>query len=104
MIAGAYCHHERYDGLGYPQRLRGEEIPLLGRIIAVADAYDAMTSSRAYRRALSYDAAIAEINRCSGTQFDPEIARLFIDGLSKRREEFVDFEEDKEVALEVATG
>jgi len=71
-------HHERWDGTGYPEGLSGEDIPLLSRILAVADAYDAMTSDRIYRKALSREEAIAEIKRNSGTQFDPEIADLFV--------------------------
>lgn len=71
-------HHERYDGTGYPDGLAGEHIPVSSRIIAIADTYDAMTSSRAYREALSHDVAIEEIRRCSGSQFDPKLAELFI--------------------------
>ncbi len=63
-------HHERYDGGGYPEGLKGEEIPLSSRIIALADTYDAMTSDRAYRPALSHQEAIDEVKRCAGTQFD----------------------------------
>jgi diguanylate cyclase (GGDEF)-like protein len=66
-------HHERWDGTGYPDGLSGEEIPLGARIIFVADAYDAMTSDRVYRRRLSDELALAELNRCAGSQFDPEI-------------------------------
>lgn len=72
------CHHERWDGLGYPNGLKGEEIPLSARIIALADTYDAMTSTRSYRLALSHTEAINEIQACAGTQFDPELASLFI--------------------------
>ena len=72
------CHHERWDGRGYPNGLKGEEIPLSARIIALADTYDAMTSTRSYRLALSHEEAIAEIKKCSGSQFDPELAELFI--------------------------
>jgi diguanylate cyclase (GGDEF)-like protein/PAS domain S-box-containing protein len=71
------CHHERWDGTGYPQGLKGDEIPLLSRILAVVDAYDAMTEDRVYQKARSHDDAILEIRRCAGTQFDPEIARVF---------------------------
>lgn len=71
-------HHERYDGKGYPDGLKGEEIPISSRIIAIADTYDAMTSDRAYRSALSHEVALEEIQRCAGTQFDPELAMLFI--------------------------
>jgi GAF domain-containing protein len=70
-------HHERFDGSGYPGHLRGEEIPLEARIIAVADAYDAMTSDRPYRQALSHDVALAEIQRASGQQFDPHVVEAF---------------------------
>ncbi len=71
-------HHERYDGNGYPEGLKGEQIPIISRIITLGDTYDAMTSSRSYRQALSHQEAIAEIQRCSGTQFDPNLAELFI--------------------------
>ncbi len=72
-------HHERFDGKGYPSGLKGEKIPMEARVIAVADTFDAMTSTRAYRKALTAERAIEEIQRCRGTQFDPEIARLFVD-------------------------
>jgi HD-GYP domain-containing protein (c-di-GMP phosphodiesterase class II) len=65
----------------------GQNIPLVGRIVAVADAYDAMTSDRAYRRALPHAVAIAEIERCAGTQFDPELAELFLHVIEKFRRE-----------------
>jgi len=71
-------HHERWDGEGYPYGLRGDEIPMEARIIAVADAYDAMTSERPYRAALSHEDAVNEVRRCSGTQFDPEVAEAFL--------------------------
>jgi diguanylate cyclase (GGDEF)-like protein/putative nucleotidyltransferase with HDIG domain len=70
-------HHERWDGMGYPDGLAGEEIPLGARIIFVADAYDAMTSDRAYRGRLMPSEAVAELQRCAGTQFDPEIVDVF---------------------------
>ncbi|MBC3888042.1 diguanylate cyclase [Acetobacterium paludosum] len=72
-------HHERWDGKGYPKGLKGEEISLQGRIVAVADSFDAMTSDRTYRKGLRKDEAIAEIKRCAGNQFDPNIARLFVE-------------------------
>ncbi|MDB4953895.1 MAG: response regulator receiver modulated metal dependent phosphohydrolase, partial [Myxococcales bacterium] len=78
LIDGCWCHHEWFDGGGYPRGLSGQNIPLVGRIVAVADAYDAMTSDRAYRRALSHEVAISEIERCAGTQFDPELADAFV--------------------------
>lgn len=72
-------HHERFDGTGYPDGLKGEEIPLEVRIVSLADAFDAMTTDRAYRPALSVEIAIEEIKACSGTQFDPALVDLFID-------------------------
>lgn len=72
------AHHERYDGKGYPKGLKGEEIPLYARIIAIADTYDAMTSSRSYRSALSHKEAIDEIKKCSGAQFDPQLVDIFV--------------------------
>lgn len=74
----AFCHHERFDGKGYPKGLKGEEIPIQARIIAVADAYDAMTSERSYRKAISHEEAIEELKRCSGTHFDPAIVDVFV--------------------------
>jgi response regulator RpfG family c-di-GMP phosphodiesterase len=78
IIPGCYCHHEAWDGSGYPQGLLGQNIPLVGRIVAVADAYDAMTSDRAYRKALPHEVACGELERCVGTQFDPEVAKVFL--------------------------
>ena len=75
-------HHERYDGRGYPSQLEGENIPLIARIAAIADTFDAMTSKRSYRDALPLDVVIAEIEKCSGTQFDPKIAPIFVSGNS----------------------
>lgn len=75
---GARFHHERYDGRGYPLGLKGEEIPELARIIGIADAYDAMTSNRVYRKRLTNEKVISEIKRCSGTQFDPRLAEVFV--------------------------
>lgn len=71
-------HHERFDGSGYPAGIRGNEIPLGARIIAVADAFDAMTSERVYRRAKSIDGAVEELQKCAGRQFDPEVVRAFL--------------------------
>jgi diguanylate cyclase (GGDEF)-like protein/PAS domain S-box-containing protein len=76
--------HERWDGHGYPDGISGSQIPLGSRIIAVCDAYDAMTSERPYRSALSAEAAIRELKRCGGTQFDPAVVRAFITALSER--------------------
>ena len=80
---GALCHHERFDGKGYPSGLKGKEIPLCARIIGIADTYDAMTSNRIYRAKLSDKKVIEEFERCSGTQFDPELAELFVSMLKE---------------------
>ncbi|MBF0407671.1 MAG: GAF domain-containing protein [Candidatus Riflebacteria bacterium] len=72
-------HHERYDGKGYPDGLKGEKIPLLARIVCVADSYDAMTSKRAYRDNIGNDAATAELLNCAGTQFDPAVVDAFVE-------------------------
>ena len=82
-----HLHHERWDGRGYPLGLKGNDVPLIARIIAVADTYDAMTSDRAYRRALPHEVAVDEIERCSGTQFDPEVSAAFCAGLDDYRHE-----------------
>ncbi|HLK35413.1 MAG TPA: HD domain-containing phosphohydrolase [Polyangiaceae bacterium] len=87
LIPGVHLHHERWDGRGYPLGLKGNDVPLIARIISVADTYDAMTSDRAYRRALPHEVAVGEIERCSGSQFDPEIAHSFTAGLEEFREE-----------------
>jgi response regulator RpfG family c-di-GMP phosphodiesterase len=86
LIPGVHLHHERWDGRGYPLGLKGPDVPLMARIIAIADTYDAMTSDRAYRRALPHEVAVTEIERCSGTQFDPEVANVFNEGLDQYRE------------------
>jgi diguanylate cyclase (GGDEF)-like protein len=77
--------HERWDGAGYPDRLAGEAIPLGARIVAVADAFDAMTSPRPYSRPRSYDAALEELSRCAGTQFDPVVVSAFVAAWTVRR-------------------
>ncbi|GAB4270325.1 MAG: hypothetical protein Kow0029_06970 [Candidatus Rifleibacteriota bacterium] len=74
-------HHERFDGKGYPEGLKGQEIPLLARIICVADSYDAMTSKRAYRDTMGREEAKKELIRCSGTQFDPKVVNSFLEVL-----------------------
>lgn len=78
LIPGVYHHHERWDGRGYPLGLSGESIPLDARILAIADTYDAMTSHRAYRRALPHDVAIREIKAFAGAQFDPALVEVFV--------------------------
>jgi diguanylate cyclase (GGDEF)-like protein len=79
-------HHERYDGRGYPDGLLGEEIPLESRILAVADAYDAMTSDRPHRRAMPHDEALRRIQQASGTQFDPTVVAVFLKCVNRQRQ------------------
>ena len=86
-------HHERYDGNGYPGRLKGEEIPYFARIAAVADTFDAMTSKRSYRNALPLNVVKDEIEKCSGTQFDPEIAKVFLDILNNDYDKVIEIQE-----------
>ena len=87
LIPGVHLHHERWDGKGYPVGLSGEQIPLMARILAVADSYDAMTSNRAYRTALSHRVAVEELKRCAGTQFDPSLVSAFIAAVEAYRAE-----------------
>lgn len=86
-------HHEKYDGRGYPSQLKGEDIPLYARIAAVADTFDAMTSKRPYRDALPVETVIAEVERCKGTQFDPQIADIFLDILRNHYDEIEEIQE-----------
>ncbi len=78
VVDGARYHHERYDGGGYPDGLKGEEIPLYGRIIAIADAFDAMTANRVYRKRLDFSYVLSELKKGSGTQFDPVLLDIFL--------------------------
>ncbi len=81
-LSGIMHHHERMDGLGYPMGLAGDEIPQFARIIAVADAFDSMTSDRSYRKALDPGEAISELRKCAGSQFDPVMVEAFVAGMS----------------------
>ena len=85
-------HHEKYDGNGYPSKLKGEDIPLFARIAAVADTFDAMTSKRTYRDSLPLDVVKQEIERCKGTQFDPKIADIFLDILNNHYNDIVEIQ------------
>jgi HD-GYP domain-containing protein (c-di-GMP phosphodiesterase class II) len=78
ILPGVLYHHERWDGRGYPEGLSGEAIPLVARLIGLADSFDAMSSTRTYRSAMSRSQVLAEITRCIGTQFDPQLARVFV--------------------------
>lgn len=81
-------HHEKWDGSGYPEKLKGDEIPLLSQIVSVCDTYAAMIADRPYRKALTPEVAIAEIKRCSGTQFDPKVVESFVAMMEKAPEEY----------------
>ena len=84
ILSAVANHHERWDGKGYPAGISGEEIPLLGRIMAIADAFSAMTLDRPYRAGMTVDAALAEIEKYRGSQFDPELATVFINTMRKK--------------------
>ena len=99
LSVGARWHHERYDGTGYPDRLSGEDIPEQARIIAVADAYDAMTSKRSYREILPQADVRAELIRCRGTQFDPVFADIMIGIIDKDKDYSVREERNAERGL-----
>ena len=86
-------HHERFDGKGYPSQLSGENIPLIARITTIADAFDAMTSKRTYRNALPIGVVKAEIEKCSGNQFDPNIAKVFLDILNDEYNSILEIQE-----------
>jgi len=79
IVPGVLCHHERVDGRGYPNGLVGEKIPLTGKIVGLADSFDAMTSKRTYRNAMTVEQALAEIERGLGTQFDEKLGRIFLE-------------------------
>jgi len=87
IVPGVHFHHERWDGTGYPLGLEAQSIPLIARIISVADTYDAMTSDRAYRKALPHGVAVAEIKRCNGSQFDPDMVGEFLEVIETHRED-----------------
>ncbi len=93
MIPIVKHHHEKYDGTGYPSKLKGEEIPFLARIAAVADTFDAMTSVRPYRNALPMDVVKSEFKRCAGTQFDPKVATVFLDILENEFDKIKEIQE-----------
>ncbi|NLA57426.1 MAG: HD-GYP domain-containing protein [Firmicutes bacterium] len=85
VAAAILAHHERWDGTGYPRGLKGEEIPVNARIVAVADAYDAMVSFRPYRNSLTHEEAVEELQQRSGTQFDPRIIQAFVTDVAKEK-------------------
>ncbi|HET6251521.1 MAG TPA: HD domain-containing phosphohydrolase [Tepidisphaeraceae bacterium] len=99
IIPGVMHHHERFDGKGYPHGLAGRDIPLMGRIICLADSFDAMTSNRTYRKALPLEVALAEIRRCSGTHFDPELAEAFLETTAEGYRELLNDHQKKSKLL-----
>jgi HD-GYP domain-containing protein (c-di-GMP phosphodiesterase class II) len=78
LLPGVLHHHERFDGKGYPHGLAGRDIPLFGRLICLADSFDAMSSNRTYRSAMPLENVLDEIRRCAGKQFDPDLAAVFV--------------------------
>jgi HD-GYP domain-containing protein (c-di-GMP phosphodiesterase class II) len=78
LLSGVRHHHERWDGCGYPDKVAGEAIPMIARILALADTFDAMTSDRPYRKGMEVAIALGEIEKCAGKQFDPELAKSFV--------------------------
>jgi HD-GYP domain-containing protein (c-di-GMP phosphodiesterase class II) len=84
VIPGVLHHHERFDGSGYPEGLKGVAIPLHARIIAIADAFDALTTDRPYRKAIDRAAALEELERKGGTQFDPRLINVFRESIQGR--------------------
>jgi HD-GYP domain-containing protein (c-di-GMP phosphodiesterase class II) len=95
---GILHHHERLDGTGYPMGLRGTQIPEFARVIAVADAFDSMTSTRSYRGAREVHVAIEELQRCKGTQFDPRMVDALVQALSRESWERTEVEPDPAAA------
>jgi HD-GYP domain-containing protein (c-di-GMP phosphodiesterase class II) len=83
MLAVVRSHHERYDGQGYPDGLKGDQINIFAQIVTVADAYDAMTTSRSYKTALTQEEALARIKESAGTQFSPAVVLAFVSALKK---------------------
>ena len=92
---GVLYHHERYDGNGYPEGLAGEDIPMIGRIICIADSFDAMNSRRCYRDRLSREYILSELKNGSGTQFDPKLVPLFCSLIDEEKIGFDVQEEQK---------
>ena len=93
VVAAVHHHHERWDGTGYPSRLRGEEIPLLARMVALCETFDAMTHARPFRSARSVANSLQEVERCAGSQFEPRLAGLFVNLIRRLQLEHGDLDE-----------
>lgn len=102
IIPAVRGHHERLDGEGYPDKLMGEEIPLISRVILVVDTYDAMSQDRIYRRGLPDDIIYAELKRCSGTQFDPQMVKIFLAAHAGWKNQKADEETQNQIIRKVA--
>ena len=99
VARNAKHHHERYDGRGYPDGLKGDEIPLFSRIILIADTFDAMTSTRPYRKGLPYEVAFAELEELAGSQFDPNLGESFVKAMTRDKAE-----KSKTFSLKIIAG
>jgi putative two-component system response regulator len=95
----ALCHHEKWDGRGYPHGLTGDAIPEAARIVALADVYDSLTHVRPYKNAWTHKASIAEIQRLSGTHFDPKMVELFVPMVNRLRRKFTDDQFDAHLSV-----
>jgi len=102
IIPAVRGHHERIDGEGYPDKLGGEEIPLISRVILIVDTYDAMSENRVYRKGLSDDIIYAEVKRCTGSQFDPQLAKIFLDAHKHWKKQKADEETIHQIIKRVA--
>lgn len=102
LIPAVRGHHERVDGEGYPDRLMGERVPVLARIILVVDTYDAMSQTRAYRKGLPDDIIYAELKRCSGTQFDSHLVQIFLQAHKRWKTQPVEQETQSKLIKKVA--
>lgn len=102
ILPGIRGHHERVDGTGYPDKKRGDEVPLLARIILVVDTYDAMSQTRAYRKGLPVEVVYAELKRCAGTQFDSQLVNIFLQAHKTWQKQDVDQDTLNEVIKRVA--
>lgn len=100
----ALYHHERYDGKGYPYGLKGEEIPLNVRILSAADAIEAMTADRPYRKTLDIDTVLNELDKCAGTQFDPRIVHAIIKRMERKPNNFIKIIKPKDPSVDLDKG